>query len=121
MLMEFRFTQRNSAVKVKCSKILLKEVIMNKGDFRDIVLLYNWEITDSSDGERKDMKYELIPESFPNDNVLNDENHFILFERSPNGWFNFRKNIDGITITYRNKKNNKMLSDLEFTLVFETK
>jgi hypothetical protein len=118
--MEFRFTRRNCVVKVNCSKILLKEIIMHKGDFRDIVLLFIWESTDSRDGEKKDMKYEVIPESFPNGNVLNDEEHFILFERWPNSWFNFRKNIDGISITYSNKAIGKKLSDLEFTLVFET-
>lgn len=118
--MEFRFTERNGTVKVKCSKILLKEVKVHKGDFKDVALLFTWENTDSSDGQIKVLKYEIIPETFPNDNVLNNKKHFVLFERWPNGWFNFRKNINGVTVSYKNKTNNKSLSDLEFSLVFET-
>lgn len=117
--MEFRFSERNKEVTVKCSKILLKEVILNKGNLNDFVFLFTWDSLDSRDGLKKSNTFEIVPDTLPHELALNDPQHIVLHEKWPNGWLHFRKNFDGVRVSFRKQNTDIGVSGPDFVLVFE--
>jgi hypothetical protein len=119
--MEFRFNAKNKSVKVNCSKILIQEIIMYKGNFKDVTLFFSWQSIDNITRQNRPIEHEFVPESFQRAVNPENSNHIKLLERWPNGWHTFHKNTDGVVIRFQSRKETTLLSDIDFTLVFETK